>query len=464
MLRSVPIPEIRPESSPSTQSPVATGRQPLSALTELAGCVMFGVACADMVLGVYTLIRAALYLIAVALAFAGAGFKLRMPALGWLFLLAGGLYLLKALLYPPVPMLVRSDIRNILVGSAFLATLNLADLTAETWEHFQLKVHRTVLSVATVGAVLGLAKFMYFIQGGIVPSLMDPERGYPLGSSLQVDYNFYSLPLLMGIFSAFWLMKRDPSSLWRTGALLSVPALVGGVLLSGSRRGLTIVVIAAPLLLLWALLSGKGTALPENGGKIRWKTLAVGLALVAGIGVLKRDALDDFAGRFLSADSLVQITQRWETFQDGTYSDSRLNHWSIALDRLARFRPLQYLFGEGFAYVTDLGADPEVEEDYPHNFLLSSMLYGGLVQTTCLVLMLAMAMSRLARRAAGSGMLCAWFLLLLYYLSTSCNSFFSSEAAVFLAVVGLGVKRFGPKRVVTAEFRSQGLYPGLHAT
>jgi hypothetical protein len=417
-----------------------------------------------MWLGVNTLVRAAAYLIAVALAFAGAGFKLRMPALGSLFLLAGGLYMLKAMLYPPIPMLVRSDIRNILVGSALLATLNLADLTPETWERFQLKAHRTVVSVATVGAVLGLAKFIYFIQGGIVTSLMDPERGYPLGSSLQQDYNFYSLPLLLGMFSAFWLIKRDPSSLWRTAALLCVPALLGAVLLSGSRRGLTVVIVATPLLLLWALLSGRRTHLPVNRGRIRWKTLGVGLALAAVIAVLKRDSLDDFASRFLSADSLVQITNRWETFEDGTYSDSRLNHWSITLDRLARFRPFQYLFGEGFAYVTDLGADPDAEEDYPHNFLLSSMLYGGLVQTVCLVLMLAMALSGLARRASGSGMLCAWFLLLLYFLSTSCNSFFSSEAAIFLAVVGLGVRRFESKRVVTAEFRSQGLYPGLHAT
>jgi hypothetical protein len=245
------------------------------------------------------------------------------------------------------------------------------------------------------------------------------------------------------LFSAFYVMKRDPSSIWRTVALLCVPALVSAVVLSFSRRGLTTVVIATPLLVLWALLSSKKPHFAGNTPWIRWKTLAVVLVLLTGVGLWKLDALSEFYSGFSSADSLVTLTKRWQTFQDGTYSDSRLDHWSITMERLARFRPLQYLFGEGFAYVTDLGADPDVEEDYPHNFILSSMLYGGVLQTGCLLVMVIVAFSRLCRRATRSGMLTAWFLLILYFLMTSCNSYFSSETAVFLLVLGLGVRSFG---------------------
>src|SRR5262249_40677997 len=157
-----------------------------------------------------------------------------------------GLYILKALLCPPVPNLVKSDIRNILVGFALLTTLGLADLSRDGWNRFQVRLQRTVLIVAAIGAGLGLAKLLYYNQGGIIIRLMDPERGYPLGTSLVMDYNFYALPLLLGLVSAFWLLKRDGSSMWRALALLCLPALILAVLFSGSRRGLMVVVCTVP--------------------------------------------------------------------------------------------------------------------------------------------------------------------------------------------------------------------------
>jgi hypothetical protein len=416
-------------------------------LTGLAGIVMIGTACTFMWFGIYTPTRAFFYIIAVALAFLGSGFKPHLTLPGSLFLLAGGLYIVKALLCPPVPRLVLSDIANILLGFAVLWTFALPDFTRETWECFQLKAHRTVLATSTVGAGLGLAKLAYYNQGGIVPVLMDPERGYPLGTSLRIDYNFYSLPLLLGILSAFWLMKKDNSSRWCTASLLCLPVLVSAVLLSGSRRGLITVLCVVPILSAWFAFSPRHTRPVPRGARISWKVVLTCGCLAVGFCILKLDPLTQFIKDLTSADSFSDIMGRWRTFEDGTYSDSRMHYWSIAMQRLSRFEPLDYVFGEGFAYVTDLGADPEIAEDYPHNFLLSSLLYGGLVQTACLVVMVSLALVRLSRRAQGSGMVAGWFVLVLFFLLTSCNSFFSSEIAVFLSIIGLGIKRFEPGRV-----------------
>lgn len=407
---------------------------------------------------VYTPSRALFYLLAVALAFVGGGFKLRLTQPGSLFFLAGGLYILTALLYPPVPRLVLSDIGNIVLGFAILSTLSLSDLTPEAWERFQLQAHRTVLVVATVGAMLGLAKLVYFNQGGIIPSLMDPERGYPLGSSLRMDYNFYSLPLLLGLFSAFWLMKKDNSSLWRTAALLCLPELVLAVLLSGSRRGLMTVTCAVPILSAWVIFSRRHARLGQRGAGISRKAVLASLCLAAVLCGWKLDSLTQFVNEVTSADSFSDVMSRWRTFEEGTYSDSRMHYWAIAMERLSRFEPIDYLFGQGFGYVTDLGADPSLVEDYPHNFILSSMLYGGLLQTGCLIAMVTIALIRLTRRAQGGGMLAAWFVLVIVFLSASANSFFSSEIAVFLAVVGLGVRRFGPKQGAVPVARVQAMH------
>lgn len=425
--------------------PKRLGPSAATTLTELAGCIMIGTACAFMWCWFFTPLRAVFYLIAVILAFMGGGFRPRLSRVGSLFLLVGGLYILKALIDPPLPKLVLSDIGNIVLGFSVLSTFGLSDFTLEAWQRFQLRVHRTVLLVSTLGALLGLAKLFYYNLGGIVPSIMDPDRGYPLGSSLRMDYNFYSLPLLLGLLSAFWLMKRDSSALWSNGALLCIPELVGAVLLSGSRRGLITVICALPLLILW-LIFGRRHNPSSHAAGLSWKTVTAGLCLVTVLCALKLDALTEFASDLTSADSFSDVMSRWSTIEEGTYSDTRMHYWTITVQRLSRFKPLEWIFGEGFAYVTDLGADSDLPEDYPHNFLLSSLLYGGLLQTGGLVAMISIALTRLSARAQSSGMFAAWFILVILFLSTSCNSFFSSEIAVLLTIVGLNVNRFIPNR------------------
>jgi hypothetical protein len=444
-------------------APAAAVARPLApvfstTLTEVAGCIMVGTACADMWFGIYTLTRAFIYIIAVALAFVGGGFTLRLTVLTSFFFLCGGLYILTALACPPVPNLVKSDIRNILVGFAFLATLSLPDLTRAAWERFQLRIHRTVLLVSTLGAILGLAKLFYYNNGGIVLRLMDSERGYPLGSSLQMDYNFYSLPLLLGLLSAFWLMKRDKSSRWCTLALLCVPELVLAVLLSGSRRGLITLIWAVPILSAWLIFYRRDNQYGQRGAGVSWKGVIAGLLLVAVLCMLNLDSLTRFVSEMASTDSFSKVSGRWRTFEEGTYADSRMHYWTITLERLARFEPVEYIFGQGFAYVTDLGADPSIPEDYPHNFVLSSMLYGGVAQTGCLIGMVSVALLRLSRRRQGSGMFAAWFALVIFFLLTSANSFFSSEIAIFLTVFGLSITRFGPKQVGMPTTRTRAMH------
>ena len=427
--------------------------------TVAAGCIMVGTACADMLFGLNTIARVLIYAGAVGLAFVRGGFKIRMTARSSLFFLCGGLYILTAVVGRSVPNLVKSDIRNILVGFALLATLGLSDLTRAAWERFQLLAHRTVLLITTLGGILGLAKLLYYTHGGVIDRLMDPERGYPLGSSLQTDYNFYALPLLLGIFSAFWLMKKDQSSLWCTLALLCLPELILAVLLSGSRRGLITVFWAVPILIGWLVFHRRLAKLRQRGAGISWKVVLAGLCFVGVLCVLKLDSLTQFVNEVTSTDSFSGLKVRWRTFEEGTYSDSRMHYWTITLDRLRRFEPVEYVFGQGFGYVTDLGANPDASEDYPHNFVLSAMLYGGALQTGCLIGMVVVALLGLSLRGQGSGMFAAWSALVIFFLLTSANSFFSSEIAIFLTIFGLRVRRFGPNQGAVPLARARATHP-----
>lgn len=397
-----------------------------------------------MWLGIDTRIRALIYLIAVFLAFLGGGSRVRISTPGALFCVCGGLYVLTALFSWPIPELVKNDIRNILVGLACLLTFNLRQMTRPAWEHLQMSARRTVLVVSTVGAVLGLAKLVYFNAGGIVPWLEDVDGSYPMGSSLRMDYNFYSLPLLLGVLSSFWILRRDRSARWCAAALLSLPALVISVLLSGSRRGLLTIALGVPALIVWLVFSLTANRARRRRLRVPWKWILTGLSLAVMLCVLKAEALSGFFEGLASADSFSRVMGRWMTFENGTYSDSRIEYWTVALERIGRFRPIQYVLGEGFDYITDLGASqPDPIGDYPHNFLLSSMLYGGLVQTLILMAMVWIAWRRLWQRSQGSRMFALWFGLVILFVATSLNSFFSSEIAVFLAVFGFNVRVFG---------------------
>src|SRR3974390_2082826 len=117
------------KSERRTVEAIPLGRRlppPAMTLTELAGCVLVGTACAFMWVWVFTPARAVLYVIAMALAFVGGGFRIRLTTAAGLFFLVGGLFIIKALLYPPVPWLVLLVIGDILLGFAILPPLGMS--------------------------------------------------------------------------------------------------------------------------------------------------------------------------------------------------------------------------------------------------------------------------------------------------------------------------------------------------
>jgi hypothetical protein len=79
----------------------------------------------------------------------------------------------------------------------------------------------------------------------------------------------------------------------------------------------------------------------------------------------------------------------------------------------------------------------DVLEDYPHNFVLSALLYGGLLQTSMTLFLLGAALSSAWRAGYDQRILVFWLILLILFHSSSSNSIYSTE--LFLVLIALAL-------------------------
>lgn len=146
-------------------------------------------------------------------------------------------------------MLVK-DTFNLLVLTAFLVSTLIADFRiAELKQSFkQLKLLTVIFS--TLFALAGIVKLVYMLLGHKWGFISVDGLGYPQGTSLSVDDNFFTLVCVIGIlFATSYLFTRRKT---RQGIVLQIALWVQlvNITLATSRRGL---IIASAYFLLYLL-------------------------------------------------------------------------------------------------------------------------------------------------------------------------------------------------------------------
>lgn len=280
---------------------------------------------------------------------------------------------------------------------------------------------KLLLIVVMVAAVLGAMKFLLQLKGqrlGFVASA-SPGR-YPWGTSLVRDYNMYALTLLCGAVIA--LMKvvhaRAIRSRFCAGVAFVVLFTVG--LLAGSRRFWVVApFVVVAMLLIVAYRNGFRRSV--NG--LLTISVVVGIALLfmsnhAAINLAELyDATDSLRSRLLT----LLAGERTEAF------GSRLERWEFAFS-LAQGASIW--IGQGFDYLYIFGCrfGDCTAVDYPHNPLLSALLYSGVVGAMLVGLFFAYVTYFACRLISASpvAMTCAIMLFChLPFVLVSGNSMFS---------------------------------------
>lgn len=272
---------------------------------------------------------------------------------------------------------VRRDMQN--VAGVFLVLPVLQGLTRrEEFARFRAWTCTLSAVLLTAVAILSLYKFHLLLQGRTIAFFKVPDRPYPWGTSLVSDYNFFAFAMGIGAVSAVYALVEARTPYRRTGYTASLLLTLASGVLAGSRRFwicLAIALIAAPLIaVIWA--SRKMLASVADRRWLLRIGFLLGVLVVAVISLIpERTATLAFSQA--SVDLLYRFTTMMEF--DKSFAP-RASRWEFSL-HLAENRSLgEQLVGSGFDYLPTFSRHfmPRGDEDYPHNPILSALLYSGI--------------------------------------------------------------------------------------
>ncbi|MFZ5919280.1 MAG: O-antigen ligase family protein [Chloroflexota bacterium] len=303
---------------------------------------------------------------------------------------------------------------------------------------FSLSERRHILALAGLAALLVLAYFSAII----LITGIDPVARSQFGISAFRDYNVFSRSLLFGALLLF--LAKDTFAHVSTVRFLAYAGLIALIttvaVFSGSRRAIAAyspIAVGVPLILLLARSPRRFLCV-----------LACGVMLaLAGWGlfeadVIHRQAIVEALEARLGKTAVEQLDNRIERglgFVTGERADidSRLWRWQAAW-RILNNYPWQKL-GVGGG-TRSFEQEASLEYTYPHNFLLSAMLEGGILKLGVLLLFIAVWTRQVLLGAFRQSFWLANFLLVasavwLVTVSISTEEFFSSRQFLLILVV-----------------------------
>lgn len=367
----------------------------------------------------------------------------------WILVLTGGAFAISAYYTGRGYRFVQGDLFSIFQGAVISGFVSLRHFSEKRRVEFWFFVHRGFVLLGALAGYGGLAKLVLFNRGVILPFLFTDEGMYPPGSSLNGDYNFFSLGLVVAMGSASWLLQRDRNYFFYLLSHLALPGMIAAVLLTSSRRALIFLAIGALLLFftrVWRR-NKAGALLARNMERRgRW-LIGVTYVVLLAIAGTNHKLVTERITSFFSEHEVQVVTERARTLGTEESIAGRTLYWQVTYRMLADSTIGQLLAGSGFGYISEMGAIGGVDEDYPHNFILSALLYGGAFQAVLTLIMVGMVLKRSLSAGPEFRVVVFWILIFLLFHLSSSNSIFSSELFVVIMVLSLDALPVFPRRV-----------------
>ncbi len=343
----------------------------------------------------------------------------------WGLLLTGGIFFAEN----------KNDLANIAGGLMVLFTL--ARLDRKSYQEFINLHHKWVGLIFFVLSVLSLYKFYLFTKEETLGFVASAAGRYPWGSSLVTDYNMFAFAMYAGLLAAAYSFSRSRFLWTKIFYALTMVTCFMSIALSGSRRGWVILILLLAglfITLAWNIL--KKARQRFSVQKLITNSFLVILSLALCIAIVS-------GGRKNIGDTTAMETlqYRFSSFIQGGFSDnfsSRTHRWDYSLTLTEEYSLFSLLLGDGFNYISDYGKqfDTDSGEDYPHNPILSSLHYSGLIGMLVAILMITLPLLCISRniRMYGVSMLLLYFGSLLFFLPSG-NSVFSYKYFLLMVLV-----------------------------
>ncbi|HIA35538.1 MAG TPA: hypothetical protein EYM84_09955 [Flavobacteriales bacterium] len=322
----------------------------------------------------------------------------------------------------------------------------------------------------TLISFIGLFKFFSMLKG-VEYSVFKIEDGYPWGSALISDCNYYALGGIIGLCACIYLIHIKDALLKKNWYYLFSILIILNVVLAGSRRGIVvlailcgfiIIVSAVKWLFRWFRVSKVRLILFISiigilglvVSQITFKQISYVLSPMiemSGIDyqLFKEDItvvsfrymtiinsdinINDYYASLWGEPSTLKTDQLKAINKKGVAS--RLLRWKYALKLYSEYPFSSKIIGSGFDYIGDYSKEFgrwHHKPDYPHNPFLSALLYSGILGLFAFLLFMAQVSYYFLKYWREHWFYLAVFLFIAMFSMISGNSFFSVK--IFPAV------------------------------
>lgn len=265
----------------------------------------------------------------------------------------------------------------------------IGNLDRDVYKKFLSNFLLLISIIMPIVALFSLYKYTKLLAGVRLDFLMGPDSIYPWGTSLMPDYNMFSLGLIIGLIGTISLFNTTNSFFYKIYCISGSIIISTSVLLSGSRRGLLILIVFLFVLLLYSIIK------IVRLRKLTFKgSISVIISLIFSMFFVKI-----FDITIINEYEYSRLIDRYQTignFDDGF--SSRTSLWQFSYELIGEGNILTMLFGNGFNYLESLSNKVGVVgEVYPHNPIISAVLYSGIIGSFLIILLLFIPLIKIIR-------------------------------------------------------------------
>ena len=264
-------------------------------------------------------------------------------------------------------------------------------------------------------AFAGNYKFYLLMQGDKIPILYRSDGTYPWGTSLVSDYNSFSLCLLIGLISGYYIIKRKNGIVFSIFCSLMFLTIFFSLLLSASRRAwISLFLLGCAFAVFTVKDHIKNFSFTFPHFQFNRKKIISAFLLGLFIFSLSIIAVKAFPSRlqFAHPTHLTSIKNRFmnisDFFEIQPRQFSRLKLYNYAFELIDEYSILHLIIGKGsiYQYLFEQRFNKH-GYSYPHNLILSAMLQSGIIGATIIV-----------------GYLCYCFYIYIFHLNYHDTSFY----------------------------------------
>lgn len=340
-------------------------------------------------------------------------------------------------------MTIVGDFFNLIWWFIFVLILNSAIRSQSDFEKFKSIVLKSTFIFTTAAAILGLLK-IYCLSNGIMLSYFeivspDGSKEISFGSSLNIDYNVFTISLYCGLFAGLYCYKRTTNLKLKIVHAVGLLLILAAGLMSGSRRGFVIGIFLIFYIIFWSF-KAESYSLKLNAFNkkkqafLKKPWIAFVFLLVFFISLTRLD-IDSIIE---SSSEITSVLDRLLTLEDlsSQENDTRSNRWVYAFEFFSEMPSLSKLFGDGFDYMRMFGYKFEVGySDHPHNVWISSLLYGGIFGFISTIFLTVYVFFFFKKQKHIFKELFVWYILFLLLNFTSSNTIYSTRIFVVIMLL-----------------------------